>query len=114
MEERRRSKRLDLDVSLQMERLDEGDMTTFKYAHVDVRDISKTGIGFDSKQALEMGSLYNTRIQIWTKEVIEAIVKVVRQEKTENGYIYGCQFVGMTDTDALKIEIYQMFNEAKN
>lgn len=110
--ERRRCKRLELDVVLQLERLDEADITTVKYAHVEVHDLSKTGIGFRSKQELEIGSMYNTRLQIWTKETIEAIVKVVHREKKEDGvYQYGGQFVGMNDPDALKIEIYQMFND---
>lgn len=26
-------------------------------------------------------------------------------------YKYGCVFVGMSDTDALKIDIYQIFND---
>lgn len=113
MEERRRCKRLDLDVSVELERLDQDGITTLKYAHVEVQDISKTGMGFHALQELEIGSLYNTRIQIWTKEIIESVVKIVRRDKKGDVYNYGAQFVGMTDTDALKIEIYQMFNEAK-
>ena len=31
--------------------------------------------------------------------------------KREDGYHYGATFIGMTDTDALKIDIYQLFNE---
>ena len=50
MNEKRRHKRLDLDVSLQLERLDEAGVTTFKYAHVEVTDISRSGLGFKSKQ----------------------------------------------------------------
>ena len=66
MEEKRKNKRLDLDVNVQLERLDEDGVTTLKFVHVDVTDISKSGIGFDCKK---------------------------------------------TDTDALKIDIYQIFNE---
>ena len=36
MEERRKNKRLDLDVTVQLERLDTEDMTTLKYVRVDV------------------------------------------------------------------------------
>ena len=35
MEEKRRHKRLDIDVSVQLERLDEDGVTTLKYCHVD-------------------------------------------------------------------------------
>ncbi len=41
MEERRRSKRLDLDVSVQLERLDTEGLTTLRFLHVKVFDISK-------------------------------------------------------------------------
>lgn len=111
MEERRRSKRLDLDVSVQLERLDTDGMTTLKFIHVDVVDVSKTGIGFTATQKLEAGTYYDMKLQIWTKEVIDAVVEIVRVEENENGYRYGAIFVGMTETNALKIEIYQLFNE---
>ena len=78
MEEKRRHKRLDIDVSVQLERLDEDD----------------------------------TKIQIWTKEVVDAVVEIVRRTDSEEGvYHYGAVFIGMTDTDALKIDIYQIFND---
>ena len=112
MEEKRKNKRLDLDVKIQLERLDEGDVTTLKLVHVDVTDISKSGIGFDCPKQLEIGSYYDTRIQIWTKEIVNAVVEIVRSEQKPDGsYHYGGVFVGMTDTDALKIDIYQIFND---
>lgn len=110
MVEKRRHKRLDLDVSLQLERLDEGGVTTLKYAHVKVNDISKSGIGFSSASELEVGSYYDTKVQIWTKETIDAVVEIVRRKQEGDIYQYGGVFIGMTDTDALKIEIYQIFN----
>jgi len=111
MEERRRSKRLDLDVSVQLERLNNEDITTVRFIHVDVVDVSKTGIGFTATQKLEAGTYYDMKLQIWTKEIIDAVVEIVRLEETSEGYRYGAVFVGMTETDALKIEIYQLFNE---
>ena len=47
MEEKRRDKRLELDVNIQLQRLDEDGVTTLKFLHVDVVDISKGGIGFN-------------------------------------------------------------------
>lgn len=111
MEEKRKHKRLDLDVSVQLERLDEDGITTLKYVHVDVTDISRSGLGFKSNQPLEIGSFYDTKIQIWTKEVVDAVVEVVREEDMEDGYKYGGVFIGMSDTDSLKIDIYQIFND---
>ncbi len=111
MEERRRFKRLDLDVSVQLERLDTDGMTTLKFIHVDVVDLSKSGIGFTSKQKLDAGTYYDAKLQIWTKEIIDAVVEIVRVEEDTDCYRYGAVFVGMTETNALKIEIYQLFND---
>ena len=74
-------------------------------------DIAKGGIGCNSNQKVEVGSYYDTKIQIWTKEVVDAVIEIVRRNDTENGYQYGATFIGMTDTDALKIDIYQIFND---
>ncbi len=111
MEEKRKHKRLDIDVNIQLERLDQDGVTTLKYVHVDVTDISRSGIGFSSKQLLETGTYYDTKIQIWTKEVIDAVIEVIRREDKPGEYHYGGIFIGMTDTDALKIDIYQIFND---
>ena len=61
MEERRKHKRLDLEVMVELERLDEESVTTLKYVHVEVTDISRSGLGFKSKADLEIGSYYDTR-----------------------------------------------------
>lgn len=111
MEEKRKHKRLDLDVKIQLERLDEEGVTTLKYVHVDVTDISRSGIGFTCAKELEVGSYYDTKIQIWTKEVVDAVIEIVRREDASGEYHYGAVFIGMTDTDALKIDIYQIFND---
>ena len=78
-------------------------------------NISKTGLAFRVQDVkFDAGACFDARIQIWTKETIDTVFKVVRVNELENGlYEYGCIFVGMTDTDALKIEIYQLFNDAE-
>lgn len=111
MDEKRKHKRLDLDVKVQLERLDEEGVTTLKYVHVDVTDISRSGIGFNCAKALDIGTYYDTKIQIWTKEVVDAVIEIVRREGGDGDFHYGAVFIGMTDTDALKIDIYQIFND---
>ena len=110
-EEKRKHKRLELDVTVELERLDEDGVTTLRYSHVEVVDISRTGIGFKAGQRLEVGTHYNTKIQIWTKEIIDVVIEIVRCEELEDGYRYGGIFIGMSNTDALKIDIYQIFND---
>jgi len=109
MQDRRKNKRLELDVSLQLERLNDGAVTTIKYIDVEIFDISKSGMGFTSKRELELGTFYDAKVQIWTKEVIEAVIEVVRCEKQGDRYVYGSVFIGLMDRDALKIQIYEMF-----
>lgn len=112
MIERRKHKRLDLDVSIRLEALNKDGTTTSKFEHVDVTDISRSGLGFKSAKKLDMNSYYDTQIQIWTKEVVDAVIELIREESLENGsYKYGAVFIGMSDTDAVKIDIYQIFNE---
>ena len=112
MEEKRKHKRLEIDVNVELERLDQDGVTTLKYIHVDVSDISRSGMAFITNKELEIGSYFDTKIQIWTKEIVEAVIEVVRKSDIGDGkYKYGCTFVGMTDTDALKIDIYQIFND---
>lgn len=115
MEEKRKHKRLDIDVKVEIERIDEDNITTVKYMEVDVTNISKTGLAFRIKDVeFGVGACFDAKIQIWTKETIDTVFKVVRVNKMDNGlYEYGCIFVGMTDTDALKIEIYQLFSDAE-
>lgn len=114
MLEKRGSKRLEISVSVVLERLDKGSVTTVTYTQVDVTNISKTGLAFKTDQKLEEGACFDANIQIWTKETISTVFKIVRTAQTPDGlYEYGCTFVGMTDTDALKIEIYQLFNDVE-
>ena len=115
MEEKRKNKRLDIGVKVEIERIDEDNVTTVKYMEVEVTNISKTGLAFRVPDVeFNEGACFDAKIQIWTKETIDTIFKVVRVNKLEDGtYEYGCIFVGMTDTDALKIEIYQLFNDAE-
>ena len=111
MEEKRKSKRVDLSVSVQLERLNQEGVTTVKYMNIDVNNISKSGIGFTSTHKLELGTYYDTKIQIWTKEVIDAVLQIVRREEENGLYHYGATFIGMAERDALKIDIYEIFNE---
>ena len=112
IDEKRRNKRLELHVTVELESLRVGDVTTVRYTDVDVVDISRSGIGFVSSHELEIGTHYNTRVQIWTKEELKVVVEIVRKQEMEDGKTrYGAFFVGLTDADALKIDIYQIFND---
>ncbi|MCR5733443.1 MAG: PilZ domain-containing protein [Lachnospiraceae bacterium] len=110
MQEKRRNKRIVLDAHLIMKRLDPGKNERIP---VDVLDLSKSGIGFSCNQLLEMGAIYEAELQIWTKEVIQCFVNITRMDQREDSIVYGATFVGLTDNDACKISIYDMFEEAR-
>ena len=114
MSEKRNAKRLDLDVTIELERIDKVQGTsTIEHLKVETVDLSKSGIGFISDKELELDSFYNTKLQIWTKETISTIIKVVRRVETEEGYRYGAFFVGMTEKTELKIGIYEILHEQR-
>ena len=111
MDEKRRFKRLDLDVKIETSRIDEGAATTIRMVDVKVTDISREGIGFISPEKMEVGAIYNAELKIWTKETLHSILKIVREKDVDGGHSYGAIFVGMNESDALKIQIYEMLEE---
>ena len=86
MEERRKAKRMDLQSTITVKR-----------------------IGFNCKQELEEGAIYQSSIVIWTQEVIPALLKIVRKlDRGENGYFYGAQLMGLSDIDKFRIAVYEV------
>ena len=104
MEERRKYKRTELNLGLTLRRLDPGSEDVL---NVEVSDLSKSGIGFISDHELQLGSVYEANITIWTKEVLHAFIQIARIELREGGYNYGGVFIGMPEMDAARIEVYQ-------
>jgi hypothetical protein len=109
MDERRKSKRTDLQSKLIAKRLDSDEQ---REVGVEVINVSKTGIGFESDDLLDMGAVYEAYLTIWTKEVIHAFIEIVRIEKIESGYNYGGLFIGMPECDLQRIDVYNIVNEA--
>jgi hypothetical protein len=111
MQEKRRDRRMSLEAAIELERLDKQELTTLKLINVNVTDMSGSGMGFRSSQPLDIHAMYDTTIQIWTRDVIHAVIRVVRCEKISEGvYQCGATFVGLGRADALKITIYSLFN----
>lgn len=105
MEERRKNRRLGLTSRLLLKRLDlDGGAEELQ---IDVVDVSKTGVGFICEESLEIGSVYESYLTIWTKEVLHAFIEVIRMERKEDGsFFYGAIFIGMSETEAGRIETY--------
>lgn len=96
MEDRRRSKRLPVNMHLSISDL---------YAHnhisiqnldspIMVTDISEFGIGFISECVLPIDFYFNTTLDLGsTWPVIESVIKIIRCEAIDrNHYSYGCVF----------------------
>ena len=106
--ERRKEKRNDLSIRININRLDQKEKTPIT---VDVLDVSKAGIGFISDVELESGAIYEADITIWTGDTIHAFIEIVRVSAQEGGGIYGGIFVGMPESDWSRIRVYETYQE---
>lgn len=111
MEERRRNKRMELQSKIVLKDLNGKGAAEVP---IEVNDASRTGIGFFCGQTLEIDTVYEAYLTLWTKEVLHAFFRISRIELMGNGsgYEYGAVFVGMPEIDATKIEIYRIVSES--
>lgn len=110
MEERRKSKRSELKSTITIKRLDKD---TTEYIDIEIVDVSKSGVGFNCREPLIIGAMYESDLRIWTQEVLHAILEIVRIEKKGDMYSYGATFVGMPAMDSFRIEAYQAFENER-
>lgn len=109
--EKRKNKRVDMITDVELSRLNEDGTATEKRVNANILDISRGGIGFETAYPLEIGTYYDTKITLWSREMVNAVLEIVHGEELEKGYRYGGEFIGISDSDALKIDIYQVFND---
>ena len=105
MEEKRHSQRSEMTSKLMIKRLDSQDAG--EEVTIDITDVSKGGVGFTCNKALEIGAVYESFLEIWTKEVLHAFLEIVRIEKKGDEYFYGSSFVGLPEMEAQRIATYQ-------
>lgn len=108
MEDRRKAKRTQLQSKIVVKRLDNG---IDEEVNIEIVDVSKSGVGFTCDRALTIGAIYESYLTIWTKEVLHAVLEIVRIEKKADTIAYGATFVGMPEIDAARIEVYQTVEE---
>lgn len=107
MEEKRRSKRMELKVQISLRAIDADDDDDSRTYDVELVNISKGGMAFKCEEDICINGFYDAQITLWTKEKISAVVQVLR--KNRDG-AYGGKFVGISSADLFKIEVYEMFN----
>ena len=111
MQERRKDKRMELEANLMIQSM-EGELPRSVVIHI--TDVSKHGVGFQCVERLQINDVYECHLTLWTKEVLHAFLRVVRAEDTAEPCEYGAVFVGMSETDASRIAVYQTVSENEN
>lgn len=104
MEERRKARRMKLESTITVKRIDSG---MEKEVTIDIKDLSKSGIGFYCSEQLEVGAIYQSSVIIWTKEIIPALLKIVRKVEEEDKNFYGAEFMGLSEIDIFRISVYE-------
>ncbi len=114
MNQQKRFKRIPVKIELTISDLFKQDNDNIKdiNAPIEVRNISKTGIGFATKAILPEGYYFNSKIQLGNEtSCLYTVMQIVRCEKRENENFYGCQFVGKAD---ILDFIFDEYNEGFN
>lgn len=98
MQDKRRSKRIKVTLDLVVSSLfnQDNDKITID-SPIEVKDVSKLGIGFISKSILPPDYYFNAALNLGESDsVLYCVVKIIRCEALEDDeYSYGCEFVGM-------------------
>lgn len=117
-QERRKSNRMNIGVIIKLNSVQsKGNTTNLKKDEfdVDVVNISKGGIAFESSEKLALNTFYDTTIVLWTKETFQTVIEIVRMENYgAEKTLYGCRFIGIMPSDQLKIQIYEMISEMED
>lgn len=113
--ENRRAQRLDVDMSIELYDLTNNKtMQDGQKFPAEVMNISKTGICFSTENVIEPHTFYRASMNFPTKESIDVIIEVLRVQIGDNGEnVCGGAFVGISESDMFKIEVFRLFEEKK-
>lgn len=100
MIEKRRAKRMDVDISLNISNLFKQDNVLISNidSPIHVVNVSRYGIGFETKAILPDDYYFNAKINLGDKDSsLFTVVKILRSRllDEEGNYYYGCEFVGL-------------------
>jgi len=107
MQEKRKAKRMDLQANILLREV--GSSAANGVARIDVIDLSQTGIGFLCDGDLKIGTTYQASITIWTGDIINAFIEIVRKKEQVGGTLYGGVFIGMPESDWCRIRVYETY-----
>ncbi len=97
MIEMRREKRWPAKLELEISSLFKQDNVKVENINepIEVIDVSKAGIGFRAKSVLPIGYYFNARLVLGEKDALNCVVRIIRQQKQDDSYVYGCEIVGV-------------------
>lgn len=111
MEEKRRSKRLPIQLELvvsklfKQEALAEVDVNN----SIQVTDVSRLGIGFVTSNDFPLNYYFNAKLELGSPDnSLYCVVQIIRKtQKEENLYAYGCEFIGLAPVLEVIFEEYE-------
>ena len=100
MSEQKRCKRIPVEIELSISDLFKQDNVKIKNieAPIVVKNISKTGVGFETEAVLPLEYYFNAKIELGNQESsLFVVLQIVRVEERGDKMFYGSQFVGRAD-----------------
>lgn len=96
MIEMRREKRWPAKLELEITTLFKQDNVKVENlnAPIEVIDVSKAGIGFRTKSTLPIGYYFNAKLVLAGSDSMNCVVRIIRQQKRDDYFVYGCEIVG--------------------
>lgn len=109
MDDKRRNKRLPVNIKLEIESLYQSGDEDYKHINdkVTLINVSKSGIGLISEIELSIGYYFNAKIIIDDEKMFYSVLRIVRCHKINEGYMIGCEFVGLADVLSDSIDEYE-------
>ena len=107
--EKRKAKRMTLDATIRLKNI--GEDAQVAEMTVEVVNLSRGGLALKSSQKLPLNTYYDVRIVMENKDIIEAVIEIIREETMEDAYLYGCRFIGINPVEQFKIDVYEILSE---
>ena len=113
-DERRRTKRIDVEANLSIRPITDQD-TKEEFIAVHATNVSSGGIAFKTKNVPPLHSFYDMLLEMSGCDKIETVIEVVRiASQDEDGTEYGCRFVGLGKEAQFRIDVFRMVKENTN